>query len=134
MLTIRLQRAGKKHQTEFRVVLAEKTAAAGKKFQEVLGNYNPHTKTFVIRDQERLSYWIGQRVAMSPTVHNLFVTQNLISTPKVKAFSVPKKETPAEEAAPAEKAEAPVEAAAEAPEVVETPTEATPETEETPAS
>jgi ribosomal protein S16 len=39
MLTIRLQRAGKKHQTQFRVVLADKKSAASKKFQEVLANY-----------------------------------------------------------------------------------------------
>jgi len=143
MLTIRLQRAGKKHQTLYRVVLADKSAAAGKKFQEVLASYNPHTKALVIKDQERLNYWIGQKVELSPTVHNLFVTQNIISEPKTKAFSIPKKpveaastETPAAEA-PAESAEAPAEtseAPAEEP-VAETPVEATPEpvAEEAPA-
>jgi small subunit ribosomal protein S16 len=118
MLTIRLQRAGKKHQTLFRVVLADKTAAASKKFQEVLASYNPHTKELVVKDQERLNYWIGQKVALSPTVHNLFVSQNIISEPKIKAFSIPKK--PVEAAAP----EAPAAPAQEAP--AETPTEDAP--------
>lgn len=128
MLMIRLQRAGKKNKPEYRVILAEKAAAVNKKFIEILGNYNPHSKTLQVRDQERLTYWLEQRVAMSPTVHNLFVSQNIITEKKTKSFSIPKKpveavaETPAPtaEAAPAETAEAPA-PEAEAP--VETPAE-----------
>lgn len=136
MLTIRLQRAGKKHQTLFRIVLADKSAAASKKFQEVLASYNPHTKALVVKDQERLNYWISQKVELSPTVHNLFVTQNIISEPKTKAFSIPKK--PVEAAAPeaptaatpAESVEARIEEQS-----VDTPAEPTPEpvAEEVPA-
>lgn len=91
MLTIRLQRSGKKNQPEFRIVLAQKTAAVNKKFLEVLGNYNPRTKDFVVKNEERLKYWISQHVTISPTVHNLLVTKNLLDAPKVKAFSTPKK-------------------------------------------
>lgn len=128
MLMIRLQRAGKKNKPEYRVILAEKAAAVNKKFIEILGNYNPHSKTLQVRDQERLTYWLEQRVAMSPTVHNLFVSQNIITEKKTKSFSIPKKpveavaETPAPatDAAPAETAEAPA-PEAEAP--VETPAE-----------
>lgn len=110
MLIIRLQRTGKKNQSNFRIVLAEKTAAAQKKFQEVLGNYNPGKKIFKAAE-ERVKYWLSQNVAMSPTVHNLFVTKGLMSGAKVKAFSVPKKETPAE--VPAAATAAPSEAAPE---------------------
>ncbi len=128
MLMIRLQRAGKKNKPEYRVILAEKAAAVNKKFIEILGNYNPHSKTLLVRDQERLNYWIEQRVAMSATVHNLFVSQNIITEKKTKSFTIPKKpveavaETPAPatDAAPAETSEAP------AP-VAEAPAEATPE-------
>lgn len=130
MLMIRLQRAGKKNKPEYRVILAEKAAAVNKKFIEILGNYNPHSKTLLVRNQERLNYWLEQRVAMSPTVHNLFVSQNIITEKKTKSFSIPKKpveavaETPAPapaaDAAPAETAEAPT-PEAEAP--VETPAE-----------
>lgn len=136
MLTIRLQRAGKKNKAEYRVVLAEKTSAAKKQVVEILGNYNPHTKALGIRNQDRLNYWVKeQHVELSPTVQNLLITQKLIDGGKVKSFSIPKKgasqeastETPA--AAPEEGSEAPAEAeavaAAPAPEAAaEQPAEA----------
>lgn len=114
MLTIRLQRTGKKNSPDFRIILAESTAAASKKFVEILGSYNPRTKNFVVKDTERLQYWIGQHVTMSPTVHNLFVSKSIISEPKVKAFTTPKKaeektEAPAAPATPAASTEAPAE-------------------------
>jgi len=130
MLTIRLQRAGKRNKPEFRIVLAEKEASATKKFTEVLGHYNPRTKDFAIKE-DRLQYWISQHVALSPTAHNLLVTKNLLQASKVKAFSVPAKkpdETPAP-AAPADAATEPAAAEpapAEAP--AETPAEPAPET------
>ncbi len=132
MLTIRLQRAGKRNKPEFRIVLAEKESSASKKFAEILGHYNPRTKDFSIKE-ERLQYWISQRVELSATVHNLFVTKKLVSAPKVKAFSIPAK--PVEpEAKPAE-AVAPAEGAAEIAEEPDSPTEVVPETvaEQTPA-
>src|SRR6185369_8249747 len=104
MLTIRLQRAGKRNRPEFRIVLAEKEASASKKFVEVLGNYNPRTKDFSVKE-DRLQYWIGQHAALSPTIHNLFVAKNLIQgANKVKAFSIPQKKT---EETPAPAAPAP---------------------------
>ncbi len=100
MLTIRLQRTGKRNQADFRIVLAEKTSHVSKKFQEVLGSYNPRKKSFQIKE-ERVKHWLAQHVQASPTVHNLFVDKGLITGSKVKAFNVPKKEAPAQEAAPA---------------------------------
>lgn len=117
MLTIRLQRAGKKNKPEYRVVLADKTAASQKKFTEVLGSYNPHTKVLSIRDQARLNYWKDeQHVELSATVHNLLVKNDIIKAPKTKAFTVPKKEVVAEEV--------PAEAETSAPATEETPAEA----------
>lgn len=124
MLTIRLQRAGKKNRPDFRIVLAETTAAAGKKFNEILGNYNPRTKAFALKNADRVQYWIGQHVKLSPTIHNLFVTQKVIEGKKVTAFSVPKKEVKAEEApkpTPVSTEEVPAAAEVETPEVKETP-------------
>lgn len=108
MLTIRLQRTGKKNHANFRVVLAEKTAHVSKRFIEVLGSYNPHKKDLNIKNPERVKHWIEQHVELSPTVHNLFVDKGVISgQKKVKAFSVPKKkEEPKAEAAPATEAPA----------------------------
>ncbi len=90
MLTIRLQRAGKKNKPEFRIVLAQKTAAVNKKFLEILGNYNPRTKEFKIKE-DRLNYWTTQHVQFSPTVNNLLVSKNLSNAKKVRAFTTPKK-------------------------------------------
>lgn len=86
MLTIRLQRVGKKNQAAFRIVLAEKHRSAKKQFVELLGHYNPRTKEFGIKDQTRLDYWVGQHVELSPTVNNLLVTKGLIKGEKVKAW------------------------------------------------
>jgi small subunit ribosomal protein S16 len=109
MLIIRLQRTGKRNASDFRVVLAEKESHVSKKVTEVLGSYNPKTKDLKVKDQERLTYWIGQRVSISPTVHNLLVSKGLLDSPKVRAFNTPKKDTPAAEtlaATPAPVAEA----------------------------
>lgn len=135
MLTIRLQRTGKRNQADFRIVVAEKEAPVKKKVTEILGSYNPRKKNFQVKE-ERVKYWIEQRVEMSPTVHNLFATKGLISQPKVKAFKTPKKpaepvaevptaatETPAE----ATEAIAAVEAVVESTPVEATAAENTPE-------
>lgn len=124
MLTIRFQRTGKRNRAEFRVVVAPKTAAAQKKFTEILGNYNPRTKELIVKNNDRLNYWISQRLPMSPSVQNLFVTKKLVEMAKVKAFALPKKEAAKEEvkaapAAPAEEAAPAVEVVAEAPVVAE---------------
>ena len=110
MLIIRLQRAGKRNQPLYRVIVAEKTASASKKFIEVLGSYNPHTKNLVMK-ADRLEYWKGQQISMSPTVHNLFVTKKMVDGKKVSAFKLPKKEAAKEEVA-APVVEVPAEAVA----------------------
>lgn len=116
MLTIRLQRTGKKKQADFRIVLAEKTFSVSKKHQEILGAYNPHKKVFKV-NEERVKYWISQRVELSPTVHNLFVNHKLVEGQKVKAFKTPKKAAASEaaEAKPAEAAPAQTPVPAEQP-------------------
>lgn len=101
MLTIRFQRTGKRNRAEFRVVVAPKTAAAQKKFTEILGNYNPRTKELVVKNQDRLNYWLSQKLEISASVQNLFITKKLIEASKVKAFTLPKKEAPKVEEAPA---------------------------------
>jgi len=124
MLVIRLTRIGKKNQPAYRVVLADKKRAVKGKFQEILGNYNPRLKTKALK-AERIKYWISKGAQASPTVHNMLVSEKIISGPKVKAWR-PKKKTQEAKAAqeakiaseqPKEtKSEAPAEAA-----LVETP-------------
>lgn len=113
MLTLRLQRAGKKNKPEFRIVLAQSTSAANKKFLEILGNYNPRTKEFRVKDESRLKYWVEQHVSISPTLNNLLISKNLLDSSKKRAFLVPTK-VKAKKAEEEAKAKAEAEAKAEA--------------------
>ncbi|MGE5392786.1 MAG: 30S ribosomal protein S16 [Candidatus Saccharibacteria bacterium] len=99
MLTIRLQRTGTKNKPAFRLVLAQSYRSASKKFLEVLGSYNPRTKSFGIKSEERLKHWLSQNVNVSPTVRNLLIEKKLMTGKKTKAWR-PKKKAAAE-AAPA---------------------------------
>lgn len=121
MLTIRLQRVGKKKQPVFRIVLAEKHRAATKLAQEILGHYNPQTKEFGVKDEGRLKYWLEQRVEISPTVHNLLVSKGLLAGKKIKAWrpKAKKQEEQKTETTAAPKAEAPAETPEVKPEVPE---------------
>jgi len=108
MLTIRLQRVGRKNQPVFRIVLAEKHRAAQKKAVETLGVYNPRNKEFTAKE-ERIKHWLGKHIQLSPTVHNLFVTKKLIDAKKVRAWQPRRKAQeakpqPSPEASPSAKA------------------------------
>ncbi len=114
MLSIRLQRTGKKHQPQFRIVLAQKEKHPSKKFLEILGNYNPRNKEFSLKNPERAQYWLSQHVEVSPTVHNLFVEKGIAQAEKVKAWRPKiKAQATAPAAAPKAQAQAPAETAPE---------------------
>lgn len=98
MLIIRLQRFGKKNQSQFRLVLAEHTNPIRGKFLEVLGSYDPRNKIKAFK-KDRLDYWAGQGVKYSPTVQNLLISEGIISGKKVKAWQPKKKEQKEEERA-----------------------------------
>lgn len=117
MLTIRLQRVGKKNQAAFRIVVADKLRAPEKKIVENLGSYNPRTKEFAIKDEARLKYWIEQHVEVSPSAHNLLVEKGKLKADKVKAWRPKVKPAEAAPAAPAAAAptDAPVETTADLP-------------------
>jgi small subunit ribosomal protein S16 len=103
MLKIRLTRKGKKNSAFFRVVVAEHTAPIKGKFLENLGFLNPHTKEKEFK-ADRIKYWIEKGAQCSDTVHNLLVSNNIISGPK-KAVKIKKKpvdEKKTEETKPAE--------------------------------
>ncbi len=98
MLAIRFNRTGKRNQAHFRVVLQEHTVAPGKRHIELLGSYDPHKKTTILK-KERILYWIGQGAQVSPAVHNTLVREGVIEGKKiVKKMPRPvAKETPVEE-------------------------------------
>ena len=107
MLAIRFNRTGKRNQAHFRVVLQEHTVAPGKRHIEILGSYDPHKKTTILK-KDRILYWIGQGAQVSDAVHNTLVREGVIEGKKI-AKRMPRpvvKEVPVE---------APVEAATETP-------------------
>lgn len=106
MLAIRFNRTGKRNQAHFRVVLQEHTVAPGKRHIEILGSYDPHKKTTILK-KDRILYWIGQGAQVSPAVHNTLVREGVIEAKKI-AKKMPKpvvKEAEKAEEAPVAKAE-----------------------------
>ena len=104
MLTIRLQRVGKKNQPAFRLILTEKKNPVKGKFQEILGSYNPRLKTKSLKG-ERIKYWLSKGAQLSATAHNLLVNEGIITAKKVKAWRPKKKEQTEQKPAPVEKKE-----------------------------
>lgn len=99
MLTIRLQRTGRRNRAAFRVVATESTTGPkSAKHLEVLGSYDPHNNTASLK-KERITNWLANGAQASDTVHNLLVTHNVIPGPK-RALRLPKKEATTEQKAP----------------------------------
>ncbi len=74
MLTIRLQRTGRKNNPTYRIVLSEKTKHAKKGAKEVFGHYLPSAPTPVFNcDQTRVAHWISLGAAPSDTVARLLM-------------------------------------------------------------
>lgn len=75
MVVIRLARGGAKKRPFYNVVVADSHKAAGKRFIERVGFYDPkapegrETLRFAT---DRLSFWQGKGARLSPTVARLF--------------------------------------------------------------
>jgi len=82
MLVIRLQKVGKKHTATFRVVVTQKTAGPRRKYLELLGSLDRKTKA-VILNKDKILYWISKGAQQSDTIHNLLVSQKIISGAKI---------------------------------------------------
>lgn len=144
MLTIRMQRTGRKGHAQFRVVVqdARVTPTSGK-VVALLGHYNPHTKEVVV-DKEKVGFYLEHGAQPSDRVARLLKSEGVklpkwvqLADEKSRTTRNPeklRKNQPAEAAAPAEPAEPVVEAEPEAaPEA--SAEEATPaETAEAPAA
>lgn len=104
MLSIRLVRAGKKHQAFFKIIVSDKRRSASSSlFIEDLGFYNPKTKEKKIK-ADRVKYWLSQGAQTSDTMHNMLVSEKVIEGKKI-AVHKKKKLTEAEIAELAKKAE-----------------------------
>jgi small subunit ribosomal protein S16 len=99
MLAIKLQRIGKKHQPSYRLVVAPARSKMAGPPVEDLGSYHPATKATSFK-KERISYWLGVGAQPTLTVHNLLVSQGVVTTPK-RAVKMAKAAAPVAEVAPA---------------------------------
>jgi len=143
MLTIRLQRVGRKNDPSFRVVVTDsKNGPQSGKFLEVLGSYNARFGKPQL-NAEKIKAWIAKGAKTSATVNNMLVRFKVIEGKTISPLPAKKPEAPAPEvkeeapvaeSAPAEEAPAVEEKVEDTP--TETPVEETPVAEvpvETPA-
>ncbi len=127
MLTIRLQRTGRKNNPSFRLIIIDsKRGPKSGNVLEVLGSYDPKAGKREFKG-ERITHWLSHGAKTSGTVHNMLIDAKLVTGKKLNVL--PKKKPILKEA----KEGAP-EASASAPASAEKPAESAPETPvETPA-
>ena len=100
MLKIRLQRTGRKHQPTFRLVLTDsKNSTKSGKLLEVLGSHDARNDKNTAINADRVKHWLKQGAKATGTVHNLLVTNKIITGKKVNVL--PKKTVAKKEEAPA---------------------------------
>ncbi len=86
MLKIRLARFGKRNRPSYRIVVSDARKDTRADYLESLGFYDPVAQPKQVKIKEdRVKYWLSVGAQMSPTVHNLMVSQGIIQGPKVKA-------------------------------------------------
>jgi small subunit ribosomal protein S16 len=97
MLIIRLQRVGRKNDPTFRIIVTDshKGPKSGN-YIELLGSYNPKTKTRSI-NSERVKYWQSVGAQLSATMYNLLISDGILKGKKVNVL--PKKSPILKEAA-----------------------------------
>lgn len=79
---IRLQRAGRKNDPAFRLVLAEKRSKPKSGELEFLGSYHPKTKATILKN-ERILYWLSKGAKLSATAHNLLISKRVLRGRKI---------------------------------------------------
>jgi small subunit ribosomal protein S16 len=77
MLTIRMQRTGRKGYASFRIVVQDSrfSPSSGRVVSKI-GHYNPHTKETVI-DKEKATEYLDNGAQPSPRVVHLFKTEKI---------------------------------------------------------
>lgn len=104
MLVIRLSRTGRNKTPHYRLVLADKRAAANGRHIEVLGHYNPRTKELVVKE-EQTKLRLEQGAQPSETAAALLdragvLKREAITDKNRRPTRKPRKEQPEEAAAP----------------------------------
>lgn len=90
MITIRMQRIGRKNEPHYRIVVIERARGpkSGKSIEE-LGHYNPKSGVVEV-SSDRASYWLSVGAQPSDTVHNMLVTKGILKSEK-RQVSAPRK-------------------------------------------
>lgn len=92
MLSLRLQRIGRKNDPHFRLVVTDsKNAAQSGKAIEIVGTYNVKQGVFT-PNAERVKHWLSVGAQPSDTVYNLLITKGLIEGKKKNLLPAKKKE------------------------------------------
>lgn len=127
MLMMRLQRIGRKNSPTYRVIVTDKRESTkSNRFAEIVGTYEPKAGTIVLK-ADRITHWLKMGVQASPTVHNMLISQKVITGTKINVLPKMKNRKVAEPVV-----EAVAETVAE-PEVPSTPAEPEPVADATPA-
>lgn len=90
MLKIKLSRIGKKKYPVYRLVISETARDPYGDHLEILGNYNPHTKDLVVKN-DRIKYWLEKGAQMTDTVNNLLVGKKIVEGKSVAVSKLTKK-------------------------------------------
>lgn len=90
MITIRMQRIGRRNEPHYRIVVIESTRGpkSGKSIEE-LGHYNPKLGVVEIT-ADRAKYWLSVGARPSDTVHNMLVSKGILVADK-RRVSAPRK-------------------------------------------
>lgn len=88
MLSIRLQRVGRKNEPVFRLVLTNShNSTKSGRFLEILGSYDSRRGEKAQFDNEKILHWISKGAQTSDTVHNLLVNKGLVQGKKRNVLS-----------------------------------------------
>ena len=86
MLKMRLQRVGRKNNPSYRVLVVDsRQGPKSGKFIDHIGSYDPKADRIVI-DGEKAKSWIAKGVQVSPTVHNLLISEKIIEGKKINVL------------------------------------------------
>lgn len=110
MLSIRLQRVGRKNDPSFRVIVADsKLKPKTGNFLEILGMYDARKGKPII-NTERAKYWLSKGAIASGTVHNILLDLKAVTGKKINVLG---KKTPIIKEAPVVATPAPTPVVAE---------------------
>jgi len=86
MITIRLQRRGRKNDPSFRLIVVDSHRAAKTgDFLEIVGTYDARVDRVELK-ADHIKEWIKNGATVSDTVHNILVNQKVIEGKKINVL------------------------------------------------